>query len=1034
MKRYLNWKRFAGLFLAFALMATGCGAGSKGSSADGQSASETDTRETSAAAAQEDSSAAGQGNLPADATNGLPAVGDQMHGFTVAAIHPYESMNSQVVEFTHDKTGATLLWVANDSVDRSFIVAFRTYTTDDKGVPHVFEHATLSGSEKYPNPGQTMAAMYGTYNTYINAATYNTFTCYPSSSLSEEQLLKFVDFYMDGVYHPLVVNDERLMQREAYRYDLPSADEEITLQGTVYSEMLGMLTQEVSAEDEALRLTFPGSVVGNEPGGVPGVIETMTIEDLADFHDTYYHPSNSLMVLYGDLDVEPFLELIDEEYLSEFDRKEIDLSDSGYTPISGYVEKSVTFPASENDAVETYMFYTIPLTGMDAVEFNQLSFAAKTMMENGQPFDKLVKQRLPGVSVSQSLYILGPSPSLMFEVLGAGADQKDEVRSVIQEGIKATVEQGLDPELLAASVLSQRMDQAMLADNTTAEGAAENIVVYWGIKGDPLEFLNEDTFNQNLQKYLDEGVYDSILKKYLLDPDASTLLVSTSEPGLKEKQSEELAQKLADMKAAMSEEEIAELVAQHDELERWSAENEATLSVAPLQAVDVASLPEEVVEYTAKEEDLDGLRVVSSEVDSDLTQIEIYLDASGIPADQLDDSAVAMALLGMLSTENYDATAIGSKTASTVGGIRTYLTTIRQEDWSYAPCARISFRCFPEDLEEAFGLVEEQLLRTKFDPAEIRDLCSSMAAEKENNLDPYNYALFLAYAAFSEPFAYDSYANYKGLIQEMKRVSEMSDEELAQFAEGMKEMTALLCSKNGMILTVAGSKDNISAVTEQAQNLRGLFSDTQPEAADYSKILSQPRNFAATYGSNAMYNAVSVPFKELGIEYSGKIDAFVSVVRSKVLTPVMRDTYSVYTPIFSVNRDMATLVAYRDPRLRETFTEVLPSLSDSIRDLNITQEELDGYITNAYSDLAYPMGPFTGAATAIDDILTNKNSFERSLTEMKELKQMTPEDIAVYADIFDKFVSDGARVSVGNPQLIAKAEDLFDEVDTWLTD
>ena len=1034
MKRRLNLKRSAALFVTLALLATGCGAGSKGSSADEQSTSPAKTQETSAAAVQDDAASGDQDDSSADNQDGLPAVGEKIHGFTVKEIHPYQSMNSQAVEFIHDKTGATLLWIANDSTDRAYIVAFRTHVTNDKGIPHVFEHATISGSEKYPNPNQFMTMVYGTYNTYMNASTSRTYTYYPSSSLSEEQLLKYVDFYMDGVYHPLVVSDEKLMHREAYRYDLPSADAELTLQGTVYSEMLGVLTQENSAYDEAISLSLPGSVVSSETGGVPGVIETMTVQDLADFHDTYYHPSNSLMVLYGDLNVEPFLELIDGEYLSKFDRKEVDLSDSGYTPISGYVEKSVTFPAGENDAVETYMYYSLLLTGINMIELNQLSVAIPAMVGDGQPFDQLVKQKLPGVSIRPFFSIEGPSPLLMFQVSGAKAEQKEEVLSVIREGIATTVEQGLDSGLLASFVLSERMNQALLADNTTAVDAASNIITYWGMEGNPLAFLDVDSFNQNMQKYLDEGTYDAVLKKYLSDPAASSLLISTSEPGLKEKQDAELKQKLVEKKAAMSEEEIEELVAQHDELEQWNAENEATVSVEPVQAVDVHSLPEEVVEYTAEDENTDGLRVISSEVDSDLSQINIYLDASGIPADQLDEASVAMYLLGMLSTENYDIAELNSKESATVGSIITALTAIRQEDWSYTPYAKITFSCFSEDMEEAFNLVEEELLRTEYDPAKIQSLCASLASAGETNLDPFSYAQELASAVFSEASSYSSRTENTGLVQTMKRVADMNEEELASFAQGMEEMTAFLCNKNGMILTVAGSEENIANAKEQAQNLQAQFSDVQREAEDYSEILAHPKNIAVTYGSDAMYSIVSMPFKELGMEYSGKMDAFTSAVGSLVLIPVMRNAYSVYSPVFSISRNMVLLAAYRDPRLKETFTEVLPSLADSVRGLDITQEELDGYITNAYSELAMPKGPFTGADTAIEDVLKNQNSFERTLTEMKEIKQTTPEDITAYADILDKLVSDGARITVGSPQLISQAEDLFDEVETWLTD
>ncbi len=1001
MKRHFAWKRLVALLLTLAMLATGLA--------------------MAEAPAQE------------AAQDELPSVGETMHGFTVAGVYPYESMNAQAVEFTHDKTGATLLWIVNDSTDRAFVVGFHTLVTNDKGVPHVFEHATISGSEKYPNPNLFMSMLNGTYNTYMNASTARTYTDYPSSSLSEAQLLKYVDFYLDGVYHPLVVSDERLMRREAYRYELPSADAELTLQGTVYSEMLGALTQERSALDDALRLAYPGSAVASETGGVPGVIETMTHQDLIDFHDTYYHPSNSLMVLYGDLDVEPFLALIDG-YLSEFDREEVDVSDSGYTPLTGDVEQEVAFPVGESDAAETYMFYAIPLPGMDVVELDQFNLALGAMVQNGQPFDRLMKERLPGVSVVSTFNIEGPCPCLLFRVTGASAGQKDDVRDAIREGIAATLEQGLDPELLAASVLASRMRQAKLADDTSAVDAASNIISLWGMAGDPLAFLEDDRFQMNLQSDLDNGAFDAVLEKYLADPAATALLVSTGEPGLKEEQDAELKQKLADRKAAMSDSEIAALVAQHDELERWNAENEASVSLAQVQVVDAQTLPEEIVAHTAADADADGLRVVSSEVDSDLMDIAIYLDASAVPADELDEAALAVALLGMVSTENYDATALNSKIAATAGAIATMLTSIYQEDWSYAPYAKVSFSCFPEDLDAAFDLVEEQLLRTKYDPAEVQAMCAAYAPMIEASIDPYDYAHELSEASLSEAHAYDLRVGNAGLAQTMKRVAEMDEAELGEFIQRMKDMIALLCNRNGMILTVAGSAENVAAATEQTQSLRAQLDDAAHEAVDYSSALAMPRNVAATYGSDAMYNIAAMRFANLGMEYSGKLSAFTSAVTSLVLIPLMRNTYSVYTPVFSISRFFVSLDAYRDPRLRETFTEVLPSLGDAVRALDITQEELDGYITKAYSALAMPKGPFTGADMAIEDALHDRNSFERTLARMRELKETTPEDITAYADILDKLAADGIRTSVGSPQLIQGASDLFDEVDTWMTE
>ncbi len=1001
MRRSFAWRRLAALLLALVLLVPGFAL---------------------AEAALEESGPA------------LPQVGDAMHGFTVRGVYPYEMMNAQAVEFVHDKTGATLIWIANDSTDRGFEVAFHTQATDDKGIPHIFEHAATSGSEKYPNADLFYAAFYGTYNTYLNALTYTTYTCYPLSSLSEDQLLRYVDYYMDGVYHPMLLQDDHTLRREAYRYDLPSADAEISLQGTVYSEMMGALTQDATGYYEAQRAMFPGSVVGSVTGGVPGVIETTTHQDLIDFFDSYYQPSNSLMLLYGDLNVEPFLELIDGEYLSKYERTEVDLSDAGYTPLNGYVEREIAYPISAGETPETIMYYAVPLTGMDLVENQQFKLAVRTMMKSGQPFDELIRERLPGVSVRISFDIEGPCPSAIFVIDGAEPEQKDEVVSTLREGIARTVEEGLDPELLASAVLQERFDRVYDADDMTAQEAMQEVVDYWGSQYDPLAFLAQETYSDNLQSYLDAGAFDAVLDKYLAEPAASALVICTGQPGLAEENDAALRQRLAEMKAAMSEEEIAELVAQHDDLEQWMAETSATVSVAPLMAVSARDLPEEVEDVAVEDSDVDGLRVVSSEVDSDMAEINIYLDASGLHADQLDPAALAMDLMGVLSTENCDEAELTVRAANLTDGIGTQLMALRKEDWSYQPYARVTFSCFEEDMDAAFDLIEEELLRTRFAPGEVQESCARYAPADKGSIDPDEHAFYLAVAACDESNAYNNRVNDYGLVQTEERIAAMDEAELAEFAQGMEEAMGALRNRQGMILTVAGSAESIAAAKRRGQELYGLLGDETHEAVDYSEALAQPKNVAATYGSDAMYSYALLRTKDAIENYSGKLRACAAAVNSRVITPILCSTYSVYTPNMVISREWAYLRIFRDPRLKETFTEVLPQLSGAVREMELSQEELDGYITSAYSDLAWPLGPFTGARTAILDALKGSDSFANRLQEMRELKQTAPEDIDAIADLLDELSADGAHVTVGNARLIEDARELFDEVDTWLTE
>lgn len=963
----------------------------------------------------------------------LPSVGEKIDGFTVTGIYPY--LGSQLVAFEHEQTGAPLLWVANDSTDRAFLVGFRTLVYDDEGIPHVFEHAATSGGEKYPNPNQFEAGVYGTYNTFMNALTYTTYTLYPCASLSEDQLLRYADYYLDGVYHPLLLSDERFIRREAYRYVLPDPDAELTVQGTVYSEMLGAITQDRAAYTDAMKLTFPGSAISSEVGGKPGEIEKITQQQLADFHAKYYHPSNSLMVLYGDLDVSRFLEMIDGEYLSHYERKQTDLSDASYTPITGDVEREVTFPVSANDAAETIMLYTIPLEGLDLTGSFQLNLAVQALTASGQPLDAALKERLPGVSLAAWLNTDGPCMSLMFEIYGAQPEQKDEVVSILREGIAAAARDGLDPELLASAVLSERFDDALRAENVSAAQAAMDVATLWGAQGDPLAALEEEKFSQNLQADLDAGAFDAALRTYLLDPPTTSLLVSTGVPGLLEEQDEANRAALAAKKAAMSAEEIDALIAEGQAFDAWQEENAATVSVAPLAAVTAQSLPEEVVSFSATDADADGLRVVSGEVDSDMIRVGLYLDASAIAPEQLDKAALAAWLMGELSTAQTDRQALQVRTRGVTNGVSAYLSALRREDWSYTPYLTLSFDCFADGLDGAFDLAQEMLFDTVYGPDEVRAVCAAQAAQSKAAINPSNYANTLAQIALDESAAYNARTTGTGIIRTMEQTAKMDGEALNAYCAELGEARNALLTKGGMILTVIGSAENIDAVTARAQALRERLHDTAAERADYAQLLAAPKNVAAPYGSGSMYNLLLMPMKDTGVEYSGKLLAFANVLDNLVLTPVLRHANSVYTPYAILSRDWLGIMAYRDPRLGETFTQVYPSLSTYVRELDLSQEELDGYITSAFSELAKPYGPFAGTGVAIADALCERpDTFARTLERMRELKQTTVEDIHAYADLLDTLCEQGARVSVGNPQLIEANRDLFDAVDTWLTE
>ena len=289
-----------------------------------------------------------------------------VNGFEALEIRDFSQINAAVVRFVHQKTGAELYYIANDDTDRVFDLTFRTESPDDTGIPHVFEHAILNGSEKYPSRQLYDNLEYQTYNTFMNGYTYNRYSTYPVASLSEAQLLKLASFFTDSCFHPLVMEDESIFRTEAWRYRLNDPDDPLTIEGTVYSEMLGRRSVERSSYLNALGVMFPGTTLGNEHGGDPYHIPELTWEAVKDYHEKYYHPSNCIAYLYGRFeDYAAFLKLLDG-YFSEYDKKEFTHTESGYEPLTEPVVESFSFPVEKGSNTEhaSIIYYAFICPGL----------------------------------------------------------------------------------------------------------------------------------------------------------------------------------------------------------------------------------------------------------------------------------------------------------------------------------------------------------------------------------------------------------------------------------------------------------------------------------------------------------------------------------------------------------------------------------------------------------------------------------------------------------------------------------------------
>ena len=958
------------------------------------------------------------------------------HGFRVYQTETIDYMGIDLYFMEHEKTGAQMIYAACDDPNRAFGVAFRTQGVNDKGMPHVFEHSALSGSDKYPDSNLFFNMTNQTYSTFLNAETGQFFTRYPSSSLSEEQLFANMDVYMNGVLHPILLKDERAMMREAWHYNLDDAESDITISGVVYSEMTANYNNMMYVAERKLnKLLFPGSYSANDTGGDPSVIPDMTYQELLDFHAKYYHPSNMLLMLYGDFaDVERFLAHLDTEFLSRYERKEMILDDPEHRPLRGYQEQYWQFPATVSMDTDhaTSINYAFVLNDPSYEDYMLGTMAAASLAAEGSPVKQRVSEALPGASFGVTLKNNTVQPTLCFTLMNVEQKDAPTFKAIIDEMLPAIMEMDINESIVDVLINREKYLQA-----TAREGSNVGVSVFgnfvdaWSRNGKPDAYMEEFSFVDKLEDYKRDGSVNTVLGKLLSASTASAMLVATPEPGLAEKNAEALANKLSEMKAAMTDEEIQALVQKCADYSAWIENNAKISLIDQVKAVDARSLPDEYAVASVADETVDGIRRITSEVpDSEVFNVDLYLDAQGIPFESLLDASLATTLMGTIGTENYSKAALNDERMSKINSLSNSLKMIYPNGEPAHQYLHISSSGLTDQLDDTFRLAEEILLHTDFnDYNTIRETAATnvLLADTYASMVPDAFMDVIGKTAVNPDHYLDYYfgcsPEYRQYYQ---RVAQMSDEELAEYVKRIQGTLTYMLNRPGAIIAVVGSPETIERCVEKSNEFLSKLGSETYAPVDYGAYCPMKGSTAYVIDTSVAYNYIFMNMAAAAEKVTGRHLVAQSVLTDTILLPELRFRNNAYGASNSVGMDFAYLRTYRDPNFTETY-EIFKTVPEKLRALELTQEQMDGYITAAYSAIVAQRGPIKRANEAIDDALSH-NDPGRKLRYIQEIKATTADDIRAAADFYEKLVKEGTIVSAVSEDMYSKNAELFETV------
>lgn len=969
----------------------------------------------------------------------LPKVGSKIYGFNIDAIYDYKYQNAKLVSMTHEKSGARAILISNDDIDKSAVFGFNTLSYDNKGIPHVFEHACLGGSEKYPNANLFMEAVNKTYNTFMNAFTMQHATVYPFSSLSDTQLFELYKMYLDGVLNPEVLRDDKNLKREAYRYILNDKSSDLELSGVVYSEMSGVESSISNvAYYNSLDTMFEGSFMGVNTGGSTDSIPSIKHEDLIEFHDKYYHPSNLVITLYGDIDYEKYLKYTDEEYLNKYDKRIIDKSDNNYKKQNAFTIKKYDFPFSENDDIsrQSVITYNVICEGMGAYESGLFSVVINNLFASDGPVDRRVKEKLPYADFSLSNSLLCPRPYFSVEFSNVDENDAEVIKEIMEESFEEVRVEGIKQDDIDDIIDDLEMDMEVMKDS---HGFAKRAISFYELVfknngEDILGYLKYIKGFEDVDLAFKNGEIKKLIDRYLSNNENASITLTIPKKGLLEEREISKKEELISKKQNMSDEEIDYLISDTLEYDKWiSSQSESSL-IDKLRVASVSSLDEYRAKCYAYEEKIEGVHFIRSDIEGiNNFYLNLLFDASGVKYEDTLKLKLISEILLELPTTHYDGKKLASEfdrymSSYSFGPIINYYY-----DGGYKPYFSFTTRSLDRNIDKIFELIDELMFETKFEDVDkVRNIVSntynSLKLYLYNN--PNGFASDLVKVQNNSDYLYEYHLNGLDYFKFLKDISAMSDSEIKTLLDECGKLLLDLYNRSGFTCQIISNFDTMKVLKRKVIDLSYDFNDIRIKPNDYSDNLKAlPNKLAILTSGTVQYNYISTPLLKDNIDFTGKYQVLTNIIDDKILYKEFRAKRSAYGAYSIIDRLNASIYTYRDPNLKESYS-VFSEVPKMLKETKLTDDEFEDYKLNAYATYSYPLTKFESAMSAIDEIFKNvkEKRSDRYVRYMREIKEMKLSDLKELATIIDKIVTDGKYVTIGSRDQIENNKEMFDEI------
>lgn len=962
----------------------------------------------------------------------------KLEGYDLLDMEYIKGLDATGCLLIHKKTKAKVALLLNDDDNKVFNIAFRTPCSNDTGVPHIMEHSVLCGSDKFPVKDPFVELVKGSLNTFLNAMTSSMKTMYPVASCNDTDFKNLMDVYLDAVFHPNIYKHKEIFLQEGWSYKLDNIDDELTISGVVYNEMKGAFSSPDSVLYRYIRHTiFPDNEYSYESGGDPQYIPELSYEEFLDFHRKYYHPSNSYIYLYGDLDPVERLEFIDREYLSKYDYLQVDSALTEHVPFMEPREEYKTYPIGDNEDSKdkTYVAYT---TTFGKCTDPKIYYAMNIL--------EYALVNMPGAPVKQALVESGLAKDLTggcmtsmdniftFVAVGANEEDKDKIVEVMEDTLRGIVRDGLDKDALRAAlnIYEFKYREADYGGHSKGLFYGLDILESWMFDElHPFTLIDADNVFIYLNSVVETGYFETLIEQFILENNHKVILTLAPEAGLTKKTEEELKTKLAEYKASLSEKQLQDIIDETKALLKYQSEPSSVEDMEKIPMLKLEDINKESprIEYQVKE--LSDVKIIYSELfTNNIAYATVSFNTANISEELLPYVGLLSKILGYIDTDNYSYVALNNMINMHTGGldIATLIYRDAKVNEKYELRFEASIKVLYDKLPKAFEIMEEVLLHSKLDDVKrLKEIVEELKASLSSKVGNSGHSLAIGRAT-----SYFSEASYVGDIISgvsylwfIEELAENFDSKVSEVVDKLKEVAGLIFNKNNLVIGYTANEDGYERLTKPFADFVEKLDATEVSPCKRNLKITK-KNEGLKTSAQIQYVARTGNFKKEGYEYTGVFRTLENIMDYGYLWENIRVKGGAYGCMsgYSFGGNVY-FCSYRDPNLEKT-NDIYEGIPEYLRNFNESDRDILKYIIGTISTLDRPKTA-KGKGDAALRFYLSSITMDMVQKERDEVMSLSNEKINRLGDIIEAVLAQDNICVVGNAGKIEECKSLFME-------